>query len=92
MARLSTLDPRRVARQRSTSTSSREGAELAQRGFAPEAMRFRHALDMRYVRQAFELTVDLPEGVRERRGCARSFSTRTRATSGAPTRRRRSRS
>jgi N-methylhydantoinase A len=28
-------------------------------------MRFQHALDMRYVRQAFELTVDLPEGVRE---------------------------
>ena len=28
-------------------------------------MRFQHALDMRYVRQAFELTVELPDGVRE---------------------------
>jgi N-methylhydantoinase A len=27
-------------------------------------MRFQHALDMRYARQAFELTVDLPDGVR----------------------------
>ena len=27
-------------------------------------MRFQHALDLRYARQAFELTVDLPDGVR----------------------------
>ena len=42
-----------------------ERDELQQRGFARDAMRFRHALDMRYLRQAFELTVELPEGVRE---------------------------
>ena len=42
-----------------------ERDELQQRGFAVQAMRFQHALDMRYVRQAFELTVELPEGVRE---------------------------
>jgi len=42
-----------------------EAAVLARRGFTPDAMRFAHALDMRYVRQAFELTVDLPDGARE---------------------------
>jgi len=33
---------------------------LAARGFGNRQMRFRHALDMRYARQAFEITVDLP--------------------------------
>ena len=42
-----------------------EGRELQQRGFDAGSMRFRHALDMRYVRQAFELTVELPEGARD---------------------------
>jgi N-methylhydantoinase A len=36
--------------------------ELARRGFADEAMRFTHALDMRFARQAFEITVDLADG------------------------------
>ena len=34
-------------------------AELTRRGFADNAIRFRHALDMRYARQAFEITVDV---------------------------------
>ncbi|MCG8548038.1 MAG: hydantoinase/oxoprolinase family protein [Alphaproteobacteria bacterium] len=34
--------------------------ELGDRGFAADAVAFRHALDMRYARQAFEITVDLP--------------------------------
>lgn len=42
-----------------------ERQALQERGFAPEAMRFHHALDMRYLRQAFELTVEIPDGVRE---------------------------
>jgi N-methylhydantoinase A len=42
-----------------------ERAALRQRGFAVDAMRFEHALDMRYARQAFELTVHLPHGLRE---------------------------
>ena len=36
--------------------------ELTRRGFADEAMRFAHALDMRFARQAFEITVDLADG------------------------------
>jgi len=50
-----------------------EGAALARRGFARDAMRFVHALDMRYVRQAFELTVELPAGVREPADIRRIF-------------------
>jgi N-methylhydantoinase A len=39
----------------------REGAaDLLTRGFAAGRIRFEHALDMRYARQAFELTVDVP--------------------------------
>jgi N-methylhydantoinase A len=68
MARLSRLDPATL-RASIDEHEQQEGAELARRGFAGDAMRFRHALDMRYVRQAFELTVELPsestEGVCE---------------------------
>jgi len=59
MARLSRLDPATL-RASIDEHEQQEGAELARRGFAGDAMRFRHALDMRYVRQAFELTVELP--------------------------------
>lgn len=37
--------------------------ELARRGFTDDAMRFAHALDMRYARQAFEITVEMTEEV-----------------------------
>jgi len=61
--RLSSLDP--AALDAALGGHERLGRdELRQRGFEPGAMRFRHALDMRYARQAFELTVDLPDGVR----------------------------
>jgi N-methylhydantoinase A len=80
-----------LARGARRARAPRERA-LEQRGFARDAMRFRHALDMRYVRQAFELTVELPDGAREPERCARCFSKRTRAISGAPTQRPRSRS
>ena len=63
-ARLSTLDPAALAAALDEHTR-RGSDELRQRGFVPAAMRFRHALDMRYTRQAFELTVDLPDGVRD---------------------------
>jgi len=64
MTRLSSLDS--VAFSTALDEHVRlESDELRQRGFARDAMRFQHALDMRYVRQAFELTVDLPEGARE---------------------------
>jgi N-methylhydantoinase A len=61
LARLSNLDP--AALRSALDEHVRRGRdELRQRGFAEDAMRFRHALDMRYARQAFELTVDLPDG------------------------------
>ena len=63
LARLSTLDPAALAA--ALDEHVRLGSnELRQRGFDQGTMRFQHALDMRYARQAFELTVDLPEGVR----------------------------
>ena len=37
-------------------------AELARRGFAGDAVRLAHALDMRYAHQAFEITVDMAPG------------------------------
>jgi N-methylhydantoinase A len=37
-------------------------ADLRERGFGDDAMRFVHAFDMRYARQAFELTVELADG------------------------------
>ena len=58
--RLATLDAAALA----TTIEAHERLgrdELRLRGFSAEAMRFRHALDMRYSRQAFELTVDLPD-------------------------------
>ena len=60
LARLSMLDEAALAA--ALDQHERRGREaLRQRGFADGAMRFRHALDMRYARQAFELTVDIPE-------------------------------
>jgi N-methylhydantoinase A len=62
LVRLSTLDPQGLAA--ALDEHVRLGREaLAKRGFGEAAMRFRHALDMRYARQGFELTVDIPEGV-----------------------------
>ncbi|HET7097120.1 MAG TPA: hydantoinase/oxoprolinase family protein [Casimicrobiaceae bacterium] len=71
-ARLASLEPARLARALAEHEAD-EGAALAQRGFAPEAIRFVHALDMRYVRQAFELTVELPVGAREPDALRRQF-------------------
>jgi N-methylhydantoinase A len=42
-------------------TAEHEAAALlGARGFASDSIRFEHTLDMRYVRQAFEITVALP--------------------------------
>ncbi len=63
LAPLSTLDPSALGS--ALDEHVRRGREeLRQRGFEDEAMRFQHALDMRYARQAFELTVDVPDSVR----------------------------
>jgi N-methylhydantoinase A len=60
LARLSILDETALAA--ALDEHERRGREaLRERGFADGAMRFRHALDMRYARQAFELTVDIPD-------------------------------
>jgi N-methylhydantoinase A len=51
-----------------------EGARLlATRGFASDSIRFDHALDMRYVRQAFEITVPLPGRPVSREGLRAAF-------------------
>jgi N-methylhydantoinase A len=72
VARLSTLDPEPLAA--ALDEHERLGRDqLSQRGFEPHAMRFRHALDMRYARQAFELTVDLPGSVRSRAELRKNF-------------------
>ncbi len=72
IVRLSALDPAALAA--ALHEHERRGRdELRQRGFGREAMRFRHALDMRYARQAFELTVDLPDGVRSSPQLRKSF-------------------
>jgi N-methylhydantoinase A len=63
LARLSTLDPAVLGA--ALDEHVRRGREaLRQRGFKDDAMRFQHALDMRYARQAFELTVDILDAVR----------------------------
>jgi N-methylhydantoinase A len=72
MARLSSLDADRLSRELA-GHEHEESAALAKRGFAREAMRFVHALDMRYVRQAFELTVELPDAVRDPQALRRLF-------------------
>lgn len=64
MMRLSALDRDAFAAALDRHVSV-ESAELARRGFDEASMRFQHALDMRYVRQAFELTVELPDTVRD---------------------------
>ena len=62
LALLSALDPSALGS--AFDEHERRGREeLRQRGFEDRAMRFQHALDMRYARQAFELTVDIPGGV-----------------------------
>ena len=72
LARLSTIDPASLGA--ALDEHERLGRdELRRRGFEPGAMRFRHALDMRYTRQAFELTVDLPDSVRTAAGLRQNF-------------------
>src|SRR4029078_13264434 len=51
MARLSALDHATLRDMRDEHVRI-EGGALSERGFARDAMRFQHALDMRYVRQA----------------------------------------
>lgn len=58
LRRLNDLDPAELKAQIATA-EERGGAMLRERGFGPEAAMFAHALDMRYARQAFEITVDL---------------------------------
>lgn len=41
--------------------TAQAGALLASRGFAPDAIGCEHSIDMRYARQAFEITVAMPE-------------------------------
>jgi N-methylhydantoinase A len=48
-------------------------ARLAQDGFAPGAMRFEAALDMRYVGQAFELSVPFDAGMATMKDVDRAF-------------------
>jgi N-methylhydantoinase A len=56
---LSNLD--RAELRAAVAAAEAEGkAMLAKLGFASEQIRFEHALDMRYARQAFEITVGLP--------------------------------
>ena len=61
LGRLDSMDLRALAAARDVHAA--EGrAELARRGFANDAMRVVHALDMRYAHQAFEITVDMADG------------------------------
>ena len=62
-----------------------EGAaveRLVAEGFAPPAQRLEGALDLRYLGQAFELTVALPRGPLDLDATARDFHERHRATYG----------
>jgi N-methylhydantoinase A len=61
LRRLSTLDPGELAALVAAGEAAGQAA-LAADGFAPGAVRFEHRLDMRYARQAFEVSVDLPPG------------------------------
>jgi N-methylhydantoinase A len=58
-SRLSSFDERAFASMLGEHVRLEREA-LAARGFDAASMRFEHAVDMRYVRQAFELTVELP--------------------------------
>lgn len=61
LRRLATLDPVELG----AVVRAQEGdgrAQLLAEGFTPETVRFAHALDMRYARQAFEIAVALPSG------------------------------
>ena len=61
LGRLDSMDLRALAAARDAHAA--EGrAELARRGFAGDAMRVVHALDMRYAHQAFEITVGMVDG------------------------------
>jgi len=57
--RLQALDPA-LLHQCLAELEDRGRDTLTRRGFPSDAIRFRHALDMRYARQAFEITVDMP--------------------------------
>ena len=60
LGRLESFDFRELTAVRDTHTASgRE--EIAHHGFAGDAMRFAHALDMRYAHQAFEITVHMSD-------------------------------
>ena len=57
---LDSIDLRELAAVRDAQAAGGREA-LARRGFAGDAMRFAHALDMRYAHQAFEITVDMAD-------------------------------
>ena len=72
LARLATLDA--AALQAVLDAHVQQGrGELRGRGFAADAMRFVHAFDMRYARQAFELTVEPADGFRGVDALRRTF-------------------
>ena len=60
LGRLDSIDPHELAAVRDAHAADGR-KELARRGFASDAMRFAHALDMRYAHQAFEITVDMAD-------------------------------
>ena len=60
LGRLDSMDLRELAAVRDAHAAGGREA-LARRGFAGDAMRFAHALDMRYAHQAFEITVDVAD-------------------------------
>jgi N-methylhydantoinase A len=70
--RLQALDPP-LLHQCFAELEDRGRDTLARRGFPSTAIRFRHALDMRYARQAFEITVDLPAARPDRAALQRFF-------------------
>jgi N-methylhydantoinase A len=59
LRRLSVLDMRELHRVLEEHEAD-GGAHLAAEGFGPSTIGFAHALDMRYARQAFEISVDIP--------------------------------
>ena len=60
IGQLDAIDPGELTAVRDAHAAAGE-EELARRGFAGDAMRFSHALDMRYAHQAFEITVDIAD-------------------------------
>jgi len=81
--RVGLMRERRQAIEAAWAEMEAAGVErLAAEGFAPPAQRLEGALDLRYLGQAFELTVALPRGPLDLDAIARDFHERHRATYG----------